>query len=68
MKNIAYMPVMSRPRMTLELRQAADGNTRSGMIGLRSRASSATKAVSSASDSRAEAERVGRAPAVGARR
>ena len=49
MKNIAYMPVMSRPRITLELARPGMRKIRSGMIGLASRDSSATKAATSAS-------------------
>jgi hypothetical protein len=54
MKNVANMPVMSRPRMTLELGSPGMAKTRSGMIGLRSRHSSATKAPSRASDAAAK--------------
>ena len=50
MKKVANMPVISRPRMKLEPGSPGIANTRSGMIGLRSRASSTTNAASSATD------------------
>ncbi len=53
MKKVANIPVMSRPRMKLELGSPGMAKTRRGMIGLRSRASSTTNPASSASDTAA---------------
>ena len=48
MKNVANMPMMSSPRITLEAARPGMRKTRSGMIGLASRCSRATKAASMA--------------------